>query len=52
MSKVPPFTLFEYVGQELSSAFGAKNVKGGTGVVEAAMRYSWAEIHNTDWFVS
>ena len=36
--RVPPFTLFEFVAFQLSDAFGANNVKSGTGVVDAATR--------------
>jgi len=36
--RVPPFTLFEFVAFRLSDAFGANNVKSGTGIVDAATR--------------
>jgi hypothetical protein len=38
MGRVPPFTLFEFVAYHLSNAFGADNVKSGTGVVDVATR--------------
>ena len=51
-SRVPPLTLSECVRQVLRSAFMANNMKGGTGVLEAAMRNSLAGTLNSDWFVS
>jgi len=48
-NQVPPFTLFAFVATQSSNAFGANNVKSGTGGIDAASRSSWVGRQCEEW---